>query len=61
MYLLVILNVGGDFRMEWSWLCNLVRFCPMDLVDIFGCNNELRFVCIEEQSEFYKKWLKSLG
>lgn len=32
-----------------------------DLVDIFDCNNELSFVSVEEQSHFYKDWLKSLG
>ncbi|WP_116190826.1 hypothetical protein [Paenibacillus taihuensis] len=32
-----------------------------DLVDIFECDNDLTFVSIDEQLNFYKSWLKSLG
>ncbi|PEJ59292.1 hypothetical protein CN601_18955 [Bacillus sp. AFS017336] len=31
-----------------------------DLVDIFDCDDTLKFVTILEQRNYYKNWLKSL-
>lgn len=31
-----------------------------DVVNIFDCDGELEFVKIEEQSNFYNEWLRSL-
>jgi hypothetical protein len=31
-----------------------------NIVDIFGCDNDLDFVSLEEQSNFYTLWIKSV-
>lgn len=31
-----------------------------DLIDIFDCDEDLEFVSINEQVNFYEDWLKSL-
>ncbi len=49
----------GPGRLAYK-LCMGVQTGVADIVDIFDCDENLKFVTIDEQSKYYSEWIKSV-